>query len=192
MTLTLTNKKIILGSKSPRRNELLAGLGFEFTIKTKDTDESYPNHLDPNEVAVYIANNKALALIEDLSNEEIVICADTVVIVETEILGKPTDYEDCVRMLKLLSSKTHKVTTGVVIASYSKTKSFSVTTEVTFKELSNEEIEYYLNNYKPYDKAGGYGIQEWIGYIGVTELKGSYFNVVGLPTAELFEELMKF
>ncbi len=187
-----TNKKIILGSKSPRRKELLEGICVDFSIRTKDTDESFPESLNVIEVPLFIANNKALALIDDLSNDEIVICADTVVIVEETILGKPLDENDAVYMLKLLSGKTHQVITGVVIASKIKNKSFSVTTEVTFKDLSDDEIKFYIENYKPYDKAGGYGIQEWIGYIGVTSIKGSYFNVVGLPTNKIYEALLGF
>jgi septum formation protein len=187
-----TNKKIILGSKSPRRKELLEGICVDFSIRTKDTDESFPESLNVIEVPLFIANNKALALIDDLSNDEIVICADTVVIVEETILGKPLDEKDAVYMLKLLSGKTHQVITGVVIASKIKNKSFSVTTEVTFKDLSDDEIKFYIENYKPYDKAGGYGIQEWIGYIGVTSIKGSYFNVVGLPIHEVYHELNDF
>ena len=187
-----TNKKIILGSKSPRRKELLEGICVDFSIRTKDTDESFPESLNVIEVPLFIANNKALALIDDLSNDEIVICADTVVIVEGTILGKPLDENDAVYMLKLLSGKTHQVITGVVIASKIKNKSFSVTTEVTFKDLSDDEIKFYIENYKPYDKAGGYGIQEWIGYIGVTSIKGSYFNVVGLPIHEVYHELNDF
>ena len=187
-----TNKKIILGSKSPRRKELLEGICVDFSIRTKDTDESFPESLNVIEVPLFIANNKALALIDDLSNDEIVICADTVVIVEETILGKPLDENDAVYMLKLLSGKTHQVITGVVIASKIKNKSFSVTTEVTFKDLSDDEIKFYIENYKPYDKAGGYGIQEWIGYIGVTSIKGSYFNVVGLPIHEVYHELNDF
>jgi septum formation protein len=187
-----SNKKIILGSKSPRRQELLAGIGIEFTIKTKDTDESYPADLNPLDVPIYIAKNKANALIEDLTEDEIIICADTVVIVDNLILGKPNDEKEAIEMLQRLSGKTHSVTTGVVIASNLKTNTFSSTTEVTFKDLSAEEIKYYVSNYKPFDKAGSYGIQEWIGFIGVTSIKGSYFNVVGLPIHEVYQHLTNF
>lgn len=188
----MITKKIVLGSKSPRRQELLAGIGIEFTIRTKDTDESYPADLNPLDVPIYIAKNKANALIEDLTEDEIIICADTVVIVDNLILGKPNDEKEAIEMLQRLSGKTHSVTTGVVIASNIKTNAFSSTTEVTFKDLSTEEIEHYVSNYKPFDKAGSYGIQEWIGFIGVTSIKGSYFNVVGLPIHEVYKELTNF
>ena len=188
----MITKKIILGSKSPRRQELLAGIGIEFTIRTKDTDESYPDDLNPLDVPIYIAKKKAIALIEDLSSDEIIICADTVVIVDKTILGKPSNEIEAKEMLQLLSGKTHLVTTGVVIASTLKTNTFSSTTEVTFKDLSAEEINYYVSNYKPFDKAGSYGIQEWIGFIGVTTIKGSYFNVVGLPIHEVYQHLTNF
>ncbi len=188
----MTQKRIVLGSKSPRRQELLAGIGIEFTIRTKDTDESYPEDLNPLDVPIYIAKNKANALIEDLDVNEIIICADTVVIVDTTILGKPNNDKEAIEMLQLLSGKTHLVSTGVVLGSSTKTTSFTTTTEVTFKDLTLEEIEYYVSNYSPFDKAGGYGIQEWIGFIGVTSIKGSYFNVVGLPIHEVYQHLNDF
>ena len=188
----MITKKIILGSKSPRRQELLAGIGIEFTIRTKDTDESYPDDLNPLDVPIYIAKKKAIALIEDLSSDEIIICADTVVIVDKTILGKPSNEIEAKEMLQLLSGKTHLVTTGVVIASTLKTNTFSSTTEVTFKDLSAEEINYYVSNYKPFDKAGSYGIQDWIGLIGISNIEGSYTNVVGLPTEMLFHKLMQY
>jgi septum formation protein len=188
----MTTKKIILGSKSPRRKELLSGIGIEFTIRTKDTDESYPFDIEPNEVPIYIASKKAEDLIDELTHDEIIICADTVVIVDKTILGKPNNAIEAKEMLQLLSGKTHLVTTGVVIASKTKTKSFNSSTEVTFKILSSEEIDYYVTNYKPFDKAGSYGIQEWIGFIGVTSIKGSYFNVVGLPIHEVYQHLNDF
>ncbi len=188
----MIQKKIVLGSKSPRRQELLAGIGIEFSIRTKDTDESYPEELNPLDVPIYIAKNKANALIEDLDVNEIIICADTVVIVDKTILGKPNNEKEAIEMLQLLSGKTHLVTTGVVIGSSKKMTSFATTTEVTFKDLSKEEIEYYVSNYSPFDKAGSYGIQEWIGFIGVTSIKGSYFNVVGLPIHEVYQKLNDF
>lgn len=183
---------IILGSKSPRRKELVEGLGFNYTIKTKDTDESFPEDLDKTKVAEFIANKKAEALIQDLKEGQILLCADTVVLVENEILGKPENEADAQKMLLKLAGKTHQVITGVTLASITKTNSFSVTTAVTFKQLSIEEIDFYIKAYKPFDKAGAYGIQEWIGYVGVTELKGSYFNVVGLPTAEVYDNIINF
>jgi septum formation protein len=188
----MISKKIILGSKSPRRKELLEGLGYEFEIRTKDTDESFPSSLNSSKVALYIAQQKANALLDGLSENEIVLCADTVVIIDDKILGKPSDSNEAKKMLQSLSDKTHQVITGIVIASKSKCITFDVTTKVTFKKLKEEEIEYYINTYKPFDKAGSYGIQEWIGYIGVTSLEGSYFNVVGLPTFEVNEALKDF
>ena len=190
--MILKNKILILGSKSPRRKELLEGLGIEFIIRTKDTDESFPASLPSAEVAKYIALKKADALLSELLSNEIVLCSDTVVIIDDLILGKPVDEKDAESMLKLLSGRTHQVITGVVIASLDKKTIFDVTTKVTFKNLSEEEIKYYITKYKPFDKAGGYGIQEWIGYIGVTSLQGSYFNVVGLPTQEVYKALSEF
>lgn len=187
-----SNKKIILGSKSPRRKELLEDLGIPFTIRTKDTDESYPPTLLPSEIPIFIALKKAEALKDGLASNEIVLCADTVVIVNNTILGKPVDEADAVSMLQQLSGKTHDVITGVVLASSEKIISFDVTTKVTFKTLSTKEIDYYIEKYKPFDKAGAYGIQEWIGYMGVTSIKGSYFNVVGLPTHEVYQALNEF
>ena len=182
-------KKLILGSKSPRRKELIEGINIPFEIRTKDTDERFPSDLPCIDVAEYIAKKKADALKADLLENEIILCADTVVIVDNKILGKPENFEDAKRMLLSLSNKTHQVVTGVVITSIVKESVFKVTTDVTFKELTNEEIEFYINNYHPFDKAGSYGIQEWIGYIGVKELKGSYFNVVGLPIQEVYSVL---
>lgn len=188
----MNRKQLVLGSKSPRRKELLEGLGFDFIIRTKDTDESYPSNLTTEEVPIYISNLKAEALLEELKENEILICSDTVVVIENEILGKPKDGNDAFQMLQKLSDKTHQVITGVVIQSKEKKVAFNVTTDVTFKQLSNEEINYYIENYQPFDKAGAYGIQEWIGYMGVKELKGSYFNVVGLPTHEVYEAILNF
>ncbi len=190
--MILKNKTLILGSKSPRRKELLEGLGVDFIIRTKDTDESFPSSLPSSEVAQFIALKKAEALKNDLSLNEVVLCSDTVVIIDDRILGKPADVNDAKSMLKLLSGRTHKVITGVVITSINKTVVFDVTTNVTFKTLSDKEILFYIENFKPFDKAGGYGIQEWIGYIGVVSLEGSYFNVVGLPTHEVYQALLEF
>jgi len=188
----MNSHKLILGSKSPRRKELLAGLGFEFEIRTKETDESYPESLAPRDVPSYIAEQKAFALIDELQENEVLICSDTVVVVENEILGKPENELEAKKMLQKLSNKTHQVITGVVLQSKKKKVAFSVITDVTFKQLSDNEIKYYVSNYKPLDKAGAYGIQEWIGYIGVISLKGSYFNVVGLPTHEVYEAIKNF
>lgn len=193
--------KIILASNSPRRKELLAGLDMPFEMKVlKGIDESYPSTLSPYETAQYIAAKKADAYRGLLADGILILTADTVVIAPTEdeqndkegrgiILGKPKDAEDAKRMLRMLSGKTHHVVTGVCLTTVKEQHQFSVTTEVTFKSLSEEEIEYYVSKYKPFDKAGAYGIQEWIGYIGCTGLKGSYYNVMGLPVQRIYEEL---
>ena len=193
--------KIILASNSPRRKELLAGLDMPFEVKVlKGIDESYPSTLSPYETAQDIASKKADAYRGLLADGILILTADTVVIAPTEdeqndkegrgiILGKPKDAEDAKRMLRMLSGKTHHVVTGVCLTTVKEQHQFSVTTEVTFKSLSEEEIEYYVSKYKPFDKAGAYGIQEWIGYIGCTGLKGSYYNVMGLPVQRIYEEL---
>lgn len=184
--------KLILGSKSPRRKELLASIGLQFEIRTKETDENYPESLPIDQVAEYIAQLKADDLIENLKDDEILLCADTTVQIDNILLGKPKDAIEASKMLSLLSGRTHIVTTGVVLASNEMELSFSVKTEVTFKPLSKDEIEYYIETYKPFDKAGSYGIQEWIGYIGIQKINGSYNNVVGLPTQEVYQALQKF
>ena len=184
--------KLILASNSPRRKELLAGLGVPFEVRVfQDIDEHYPESLPVNEVARYIAKEKADAYRRIVASDELIITADTVVIVGDEILGKPIDEADAVRMLKLLSGRTHQVTTGVCLLTAEKERCFDVTTDVTFKTLTDEEIHYYVNRYRPFDKAGAYGIQEWIGYIGVTGLNGSYYNVMGLPVQRIYQELTK-
>lgn len=183
-------KKIILASNSPRRKELLAGLGVEFEVKVlPGIEESYPNNLSAEDVAKYIACEKANAYKQGLQEDELVITADTVVVVDQQVLGKPRDVIDARRMLHLISGRSHQVVTGVCLITKQFQRSFSVTTEVTFKDLSEQEITYYITNYKPFDKAGAYGIQEWIGYVGVTALKGSYFNVMGLPVQRIWEEI---
>ena len=184
--------KLILASNSPRRKELLAGLGVPFEVRVlQDIDEHYPESLPVNEVARYIAKEKADAYRRIVAPDELIITADTVVIVGDEILGKPIDEADAVRMLKLLSGRTHQVTTGVCLLTAEKERCFDVTTDVTFKALTDEEIHYYVDRYRPFDKAGAYGIQEWIGYIGVTGLNGSYYNVMGLPVQRIYQELTK-
>ena len=182
--------KLILASNSPRRKELLAGLGVPFEVRVlQDIDEHYPENLPVNEVARYIAKEKADAYRRIVAADELIITADTVVIVGDEILGKPVDEADAVRMLKLLSGRTHQVMTGVCLVTAEKERCSDVTTDVTFKALTDEEIHYYVNRYRPFDKAGAYGIQEWIGYIGVTGLNGSYYNVMGLPVQRIYQEL---
>lgn len=184
---------IILASNSPRRRELLAGLDLKFEVKViKGIDESYPDSLPPQEVAQYIAGRKADAYIGTLTESELVITADTVVIVDDDILGKPHNEQDAKDMLRRISGRNHKVVTGVCMLTVDRRREFSVTTEVTFKRLSDEEIEYYVTHYRPLDKAGAYGIQEWIGYVGVTALCGSYYNVMGLPVQRIYNELQTF
>ena len=182
--------KLILASNSPRRKELLAGLGLLFEVRVlQDIDESYPDDLPVSEVALYIAGKKADAYRTIVNDDELIITADTVVIVGDEILGKPVDEADAERMLRQLSGRIHQVTTGVCLLTASQERRFAVTTDVTFKELSDEEIRYYVTTYKPFDKAGAYGIQEWIGYVGVTCLHGSYYNVMGLPVQRIYETI---
>ena len=182
---------LILSSNSPRRKELLAGLDIPFEVRViEDIDESYPDSLPTGEIAEYIAQKKAAAY--DVGNDEVLITADTIVVLDDQILGKPADAEEAKQMLRSLSGKTHHVITGVCLKSRDQQHHFSVISEVTFKTLAEEEISYYVETYKPFDKAGAYGIQEWIGYIGVTGLSGSYFNVMGLPVQRIYEELKKF
>ncbi len=186
----LEQYNIILGSGSPRRKELLAGLDLHFEVLVrKGISEDYPDNLNAEDVAQYIAEEKMSAYTDLLHGNTLVITADTVVISDNEILGKPQSEDDAKCMLNKLSGKTHQVTTGVCIATAEKKISFHVTTDVTFKSLTEEEIDFYVANYKPFDKAGAYGIQEWIGYIGVTSLNGSYFNVMGLPVQRIYQTL---
>lgn len=186
----LQKYNIILGSGSPRRKELLGGLGLHFQVLVREgISESYPPSLTPSEVAQYIAEEKASAYTDLLDGDTMVITADTVVISDRQILGKPRDAAQATAMLQLLSGKTHQVTTGVCMMTKDRKTSFHVTTDVTFKTLAPEEIAYYVDTCKPFDKAGAYGIQEWIGYIGVTRLEGSYFNVMGLPVQRIYQAL---
>ncbi len=185
--------KVVLASNSPRRKELLAGLDLDFTVRTlPGISESYPENLAAADIPLYIANEKAEANKAQMGDDELLITADTVVELAGEVLGKPKDDEEARRMLRKLSGKTHNVVTGVCLMTKEKQRSFSVISNVTFKRLSNEEIDYYVDTYHPTDKAGAYGIQEWIGYVGVTWLNGSYFNVMGLPVQRIYEELLMF
>ena len=183
-------KKIILASKSPRRRELLAGLDLDFEVKViPGIAENYPDSLPSVRIPQYIAAEKAEAYKGSIAPDEVLITADTVVILNDEIMGKPKDDAQAREMLHKLSGKTHQVTTGVCLTTVSSQKQFHVTSHVTFKLLSDDEIDYYVSHYHPLDKAGAYGIQEWIGYVGVTRLEGSFFNVMGLPVQRIWEEL---
>lgn len=184
---------IILSSNSPRRKELLAGLDLDFDIHViPGIDESYPEDMPVMEIAEYISTKKAEAYKSIIEPNNLIITADTVVILGDKVLGKPKNLDDAKRILHELSGKVHHVVTGVCLTSLVKQKHFSVVTDVAFKLLSDSEINYYVEHYKPLDKAGAYGIQEWIGYIGVTSIKGSYFNVMGLPVQRIYKELQEF
>ena len=185
--------KIVLASNSPRRKELLAGLGLDFEVRVlPDIDESYPETMAALDTAEYIAGKKAAAYQSVMADDELIITADTVVIVDDEVLGKPADADEARSMLQKLSGRTHQVVTGVCLTTRQQSAHFSVRTNVTFKPLTDSEIQYYIEKYKPFDKAGAYGIQEWIGYIGCTGLHGSYYNVMGLPVQRIYTELQKF
>lgn len=189
----LSSFNIILASQSPRRQELIKSLNIDFSIKIIDgIEETYPEDLPAEEVALFLSKLKFDEYIKHASPDDLIITADTTVCVDNLVLNKPRDRDDAVRMLELLSGRNHRVITGLTIGSVDKLKSFKVTTSVAFKRLLQDEILYYVDNYKPFDKAGAYGIQEWIGHIGITEISGSYFNVVGLPVQRLYEELMAF
>ena len=193
MLSNLKKYHIILASKSPRRQELLRGMGVDFEILTKETPENYPTDLPLDEVPKYLSLQKSLAFKDnELPVDYLLITSDTVVICESEILGKPKDREEAVRMLQLLSGKTHHVVPGVTVRSAEKTESFAVRSNVTFSDLEQDEIDYYIEHCKPFDKAGAYGIQEWIGYVGISGLEGSFYNVMGLPTRKLYQCLKVF
>ncbi len=183
---------IILASQSLRRKQLLSELGYKFTQTSKDLDESFPSDLPINEVAEYLANKKAKGFKEDLKENDLLITSDTTVCLENEILNKAANPEEAKVMLQKISGKAHEVITGVCLSSLSKSISFSGTTKVYFKELSKDEIDFYIENFKPFDKAGAYGIQEWIGFIGVEKIEGSYFNVMGLPVKLLHATIENF
>jgi septum formation protein len=171
---------------------MLKELGLIFEIRTKEIEEVYPDGLEPEQIPVYLSELKAKAFEKDIKANELVITADTIVCVDDWILGKPKDREDAVKMLNALSNRSHQVISGVCLMSKKKKVSFSTVTNVHFKALSEEEIDYYIDNYQPFDKAGAYGIQEWIGFIGIDGIEGSYFNVVGLPIQRLYQELLNF
>lgn len=185
----IKDKRIILASKSPRRTELLAGLGVEFISKTKDTEESFPAGMDPFLVPRYLAEKKALAFKDDLEEQDLLMTADTVVIVDGTILNKPADKEEALLMLKKLSGNVHQVVTGVCMMDREKAIIFEDQTEVHFKALDQEELLDYIDRFQPFDKAGAYGVQEWIGYVAVYKMIGSFYNVMGLPVHRIYEEL---
>lgn len=189
----LKNRRLLLASKSPRRRELLGGCGLEFEIADgREAEEVFPADMPLCEVAEYLSGLKSEAYADTLCENDILITADTVVIAGGEILGKPKDRNDAIRMLRLLSGAKHEVVTGVTLRTRSKRVSFSCHSSVCFREISQEEIEYYIDTYHPYDKAGAYGIQEWIGYVAISGIEGSFYNVMGLPVQRLYVELEKF
>ena len=184
--------KLILGSASPRRQELLKSLGFDFLIKPTHADETFPADLKAQEIPIYLAEKKADAYPDELKETEILITSDTIVWCDGKVLNKPVNFLEGKQMLETLSGKMHEVYTAVCLKSGNKQTTFFDVSKVYFKKLKTEEIEYYLTNYSPYDKAGGYGVQDWIGYIGIDKIDGSFYNVMGLPVKELYEELIKF
>lgn len=189
--LDLSEYKVILASNSPRRKELLTGLDFDYEIKVlPDIDESFPDYLQGKDIAIHVAKKKADAY--HLEDDTLLITADTIVLLDGKVYGKPEDENDAKRMLRDLSGKTHMVATGVCITTKEKQRLFGVTSEVRFAELAKDEIEYYVTKYKPLDKAGAYGVQEWIGYIAVEHISGSYYNIMGLPIQRLYQELKQF
>ena len=188
----LEKYKVIHASGSPRRRELMAGLGVNYEVRIlPDVDESYPDTLQGEEIPLYIAKEKADAYIPMMQPDELIITADTIVWLDGEVLGKPRDREDALQMLRTMSGRTHEVFTGVCITTTDWQRSFTAQTEVRFATLSEDEIIYYVDNFKPMDKAGAYGVQEWIGFIGVENISGSYYNIMGLPVQKLYRELLK-
>lgn len=188
----MIQKKIILASQSPRRKYLLEDMGFEFEVLVKDVDESFPSDIPIEQVAEYIANKKAAAFEEELTSENLIITADTVVIHENKILGKPKSFAEARTMIKGLSNGQHQVISGVCLSTHEKKISFSDLSEVFISEINETEMNYYIENYSPLDKAGAYGIQEWFGHAKVSKIVGSYTNIMGLPTAKLYEHLVNF
>lgn len=188
----LHHKNIILASGSPRRQQFFKEMDLNFSIQLKDVEEIYPNHLKAEEITNFLAELKANAFENELKENDILVTSDTIVWLNGKALGKPKDYDDAFKMLQQLANQTHEVITSVCLKSVSKVDIFHCTTKVTFAALSDENIRYYLDNYKPFDKAGSYGIQDWIGLIGISKIEGSYTNVVGLPTEMLFQKLMHY
>lgn len=193
MLENISQYHILLASNSPRRRELLGGLGVDYeVVSLPEIDESYPPTLQGVEIPTYIAARKAEAYSQWMKDDTLLITADTIVWLDGKVYGKPADAQDACKMLRELSGKTHTVITGMALTTRDKQRTFAVESYVTFAQLDEAEIEYYVSKYKPFDKAGAYGIQEWIGYIGVTALEGSYFNVMGLPVQRLYQELKQW
>ena len=193
MLENLNKYEIVLASNSPRRKELLQRMGVNFKVRTLfGIDESYPDSLRGEDIVCYISRNKAKAYQSSMDPNELLITADTIVYVDGEVMGKPKNAEQAKEMLHKLSGKTHQVITGVTIVTAKRTENFGVTSQVKFTNITDEEINFYVDNYLPFDKAGAYGIQEWIGIVAVEEIKGSYFNVVGLPVQRLYQKLKTF
>ncbi len=189
----LKSYQVVLASKSPRRQELLRGMGLDFTVLTKETPETFPSDMSPEKVPTFLSRQKSLAFAaEELPASFLLITADTIVLAGNEILGKPVDRDDALRMLGMLSGKRHHVVTGVTVRNALRSKTFSAKSAVRFAELDADEMCYYVDRYRPYDKAGSYGIQEWIGYVGISGLNGSFYNVTGLPTRRLYQVLKQF
>ena len=184
--------KLILASASPRRHQLMRDAGFQFEVKLKEVEEVWPEELEAEKVPAYLACLKSKAFDGELKDGELLITADTVVCLGAKILGKPKNREGAIEMLRELSGQKHTVITGVCLATFEQRESFSAFTDVFFKDLSEEEIIYYVDQYKPFDKAGSYGIQEWIGYIGIKRIEGSFYNVMGLPVQQLYDRLNNF
>ena len=182
----------ILASKSPRRQELLHSFGIEFQVIVKEVEEDYPENLVKEEIPVFLAVLKSKPFLNELQENDLLITADTIVWLTYKILGKPNNVEEAISMLKELSGQEHEVISGVCLSSKNKQKTFYSVSKVRFKKLSDYEIEYYVSRFKPFDKAGSYGIQEWIGFIGITHIEGSFYNVMGLPIQKLYEEIQKF
>jgi septum formation protein len=185
--------KIILGSQSPRRKELLSGLGIDFTIEVIPTEEDFDPQQSPEEIAMSIAIKKGKCfLTQEFQNNHLIITADTIVSIHRKILNKPKDYNEAIEMIQLLSGNKHTVYTGVCITTSNKQESFVCSTDVYFNNLSTAEIEYYIETYQPFDKAGSYGVQEWVGYVGIDKIEGCFFNVMGLPVNELYKRLKSY
>jgi septum formation protein len=188
----LPDYNYILASKSPRRQELLHLLGMEFTVKVKEVEENFPTGMSKYEIPEFLARLKSRPFLTELQKNDLLITADTIVYLDGEVLGKPVNSAEAAEMLQKLSGKEHQVISGVALSSANKQTSFHAETSVQFKQLTEKEIQHYINTCKPFDKAGAYGIQEWIGIIGITHIEGSFYNVMGLPVQQFYEEILRF